>query len=152
MDYPLSREIHLASWLQTGDDVAAWNDAGETGRSSNRDELDGTGEGFPPVAFGFRWEALTASWTLLRGTAQSLGECIRSRGFDAPILHRVRSRGRTSAPSSTPLGTSVNAPHLAEGFSPYLSIYLIVNAVDGPGPRNLLLQPFLQRPAVAQGG
>ncbi len=132
LEYPLSRRVHLASWLQTGDDVAAWNAPSDAGRSSDKDELDGTGEGFRPLRAGPDG-SFDGDLDLASRPAQSLGECIRSRGstrrFATEPIQWEDFRSIVEA-----AGNPINAPHLANGLSPYLSIYLIVNAVDGLAP------------------
>ena len=132
LEYPLSREIHLASWLRAGEDVAAWNEPGDAGRDSDREELDGTGERFRPLRSGPDGN-FDGDLDLASRPAQSLGDCIRSRGstrrFATEAISWEDFRSIIDA-----AGNPINAPHLADGFSPYLSIYLIVNAVTGLAP------------------
>ena len=132
LDYPLSREVHLASWLRTGEDVANWNGPGENARSSDKEELDGTGEHFRPLRSGLDG-SFDGDLDLALRPAQSLGDCIRSRGSTRRFATEAMSwedfRSIIDA-----AGNAINAPHLADGFSPYLSIYLIVNAVTGLNP------------------
>ncbi len=132
LEYPLSREIHLASWLKNGEEVAAWNGSGGRGRGSDKDELDGTGEGFRPLRSGPDG-SFDGELNLAARPAQSLGECIRSRGstrrFATEPIAWEDFRSIVDA-----AGNPINAPHLADGFSPYLSVYLIVNAVTGLAP------------------
>ena len=129
LDYPLSREVHLASWLRIGEDVAAWNASGGDARSSDKEELDGTGEGFRPLRSGLDG-SFDGDLDLALRPAQSLGDCIRSRGSTRRFATEAMSwedfRSIIDA-----AGNPISAPHLSDGFSPYLSVYLIVNAVAG---------------------
>ena len=129
LDYPLSREVHLASWLRTGGDVAAWNASGGDARSSDKEELDGTGEHFRPLRSGLDG-SFDGDLDLALRPAQSLGDCIRSRGSTRRFATEAMSWEdfRSIIDSA---GNPISAPHLSDGFSPYLSIYLIVNAVAG---------------------
>ena len=132
IDYPLSRDVHLASWLRDGDGVAAWNDAGAGNGGGEKDELDGTGERFRPLRSGLDG-GLDSEVDLTARPAQSLGECVRSRGstrrFATEPIPWEDFRSIVGA-----AGNAINAPNLAEGFSPYLSVYWIVSAVDGLAP------------------
>ncbi len=129
LDYPLSRAVHLASWLRTGEDVAAWNASGGDARSSDKEELDGTGEHFRPLRSGLDG-SFDGDLDLALRPAQSIGDCIRSRGSTRRFATEAMSwedfRSIIDA-----AGNPVNAPHLSDGYSPYLSVYLIVNAVAG---------------------
>ena len=129
LDYPLSREVHLASWLRTGADVAAWNASGGDARASDKEELDGTGEHFRPLRSGLDG-SFDGDLDLALRPAQSIGDCIRSRGsarrFATEAMSWEDFRSIIDA-----AGNPINAPHLSDGFSPYLSVYLIVNAVAG---------------------
>ena len=127
LEYPLSREVHLASWLRTGEEVAAWNEPGD--RGGDREELDGTGDSFRPLRSSPDG-SFDGELDLTTRPAQSLGECIRSRGstrrFATEAIPWEDFRSIIDA-----AGNPVNAPHLADGLSPYLNVYLIVNAVTG---------------------
>ena len=129
LDYPLSREVHLASWLRTGGDVAAWNASGGDARSSGKEELDGTGEHFRPLRSGLDG-SFDGDLDLALRPAQSIGDCIRSRGSTRRFATEAMSwedfRSIIDA-----AGNAISSPHLSDGFSPYLSVYLIVNAVAG---------------------
>ena len=132
IDYPLSRDVHLASWLRDGDSVRAWN--GSEGRNGNseKDELDGTGDRFRPLRSGSDGN-FDADVNLTARSAQSLSECVRSRGstrrFATEPIPWEDFRSIVGA-----AGNPINAPHLTEGFAPYLSVYWIVSAVDGLAP------------------
>ncbi len=128
IEYPLSRELHRASLLRSTDDAAAWNDAGNRA-GSDRDELDGTGDNFRPLKSGPDG-AFDGALDLVANSAASLGDCIRFRGstrrFATEPIPWEAFRSIVDA-----AGAGINSPHFADGFSPYLSLYFIVNAVDG---------------------
>ena len=129
LEYPLSREIHRASGLRTREDVAAWNEPGGRSGNSDKEELDGTGERFRPLRSGSDG-TFDAELDLSSHSAQPLGDCIRSRGstrrFATEPIAWEDFRSIVEA-----AGNPINATHLADGFSPYLSVYFIVNAVAG---------------------
>lgn len=131
IEYPLSRELHRASLLRSGDDAAAWNDAGNRA-GSDRDELDGTGDNFRPLKSGPDG-AFDGALDLAANSATALGDCIRFRGstrrFATEPISWEAFRAIVDA-----AGAGINSPHFADGFSPYLSLYFIVNAVDGLAP------------------
>ena len=131
IEYPLSRELHRASLLRNRDDAAAWNDAGNRA-GSHRDELDGVGDNFRPLKSGPDG-AFDPTLDPAARPATSLGDCIRFRGstrrFAAEPISWDAFRSIVDA-----AGGGLNSPHFAGGFSPYLSLYFIVNAVDGLAP------------------
>ena len=131
IEYPLSRELHRASLLRSRDDAAAWNDAGNRA-GSDRDELDGTGDNFRPLKSGPDG-AFDSALDLAANSATSLGDCIRFRGstrrFATEAISWEAFRSIVDA-----AGAGVSSPQFADGFSPYLSLYFIVNAVDGLAP------------------
>ena len=132
LEYPLSREIHLGSWLRTREDVSIWNENGVKSDDNQKEELDGTGERFRPLRSGSDG-AFDAAVDLSSHPAQSLGDCIRSRGSTRRFATEpIPWEGFRSILEAA--GSPIGAPQLAGGFSPYLSIYFIVNAVDGLAP------------------
>ena len=128
IDYPLSRELHRASLLRSRDDAAAWNDADNVA-GSDRDELDGTGDNFRPLKSGLDG-AFDSALDLTANSPTSLGDCIRFRGstrrFATEPISWEAFRSIVDA-----AGAGINSPHFGDGFSPYLSLYFIVNAVEG---------------------
>jgi SagB-type dehydrogenase family enzyme len=132
VEYPLSRELHRASLLRTREEVPAWNDASSNQASLDREELDGTGENFRPLKSGTDG-AYDGATDLSGNASTSLGDCIRFRGstrrFAAEPITWEAFRAIVNA-----AGSGINSPHFASGFSPYLSVYFIVNAVDGLAP------------------
>ena len=132
IEYPMSRDVHRASWLFTREQVAAWNDASDKHAGSDRDELDGTGQGFRPLKSGHDG-IYDGDLDLTAVPSAPLGECIRSRGstrrFATDPISWEAFRSIVDA-----AGSGVNSAHFATGFSPYLSTYFIVNAVDGLAP------------------
>ena len=128
IEYPLSRELHRASLLRSGDDAASWNDAGNRA-GSDRDELDGTGDNFRPLKSGPDG-AFDGALDLAANSETALGDCIRFRGstrrFATEAISWEAFRSIVDA-----AGAGINSPQFADGFSPYLSLYFIVNAVDG---------------------
>ena len=99
LEYPLSREIHLASWLQTGEEVATWNGSGGLGES-DKDELDGTGDTFRPCARVWT-EPSTGSWTSRHAPPNRWANA-SVRGGRRDDLPPSLSGGRISAPLWTP--------------------------------------------------
>lgn len=132
IDYPLSRELHLASLLRTREDAADWNDSNSAGNNSEQDELDGTGDNFRPLRSGTDGE-FRSDLDLRAHPSETLGHCIRSRGstrrFATEPIAWEAFRSVVDA-----AGSGISAPHFAEAFSPYLSVYFIVNAVAGMEP------------------
>ena len=132
IEYPLSRELHLASLLRTREDVADWNGVAGKGANSEREELDGTGDNFRPLRSGSDG-AFESDVDLRAQPSEALGDCIRSRGstrrFATEPIAWEAFRSVVDA-----AGSGISAPHFADGFGPYLSLYFIVNAVDGLEP------------------
>ena len=140
IDYPLSRQLHLASLLRTREDAADWNDGSRKGANSERDELDGTGDNFRPLRSGTDGE-FRGDLDLRSQPSAALGDCIRSRGSTRRFaMEPIEWEAFRSAVDAAGSGTS--APHFAEGFSPYLSLYFIVNAVTGMEPGAYHYNPF----------
>ncbi len=132
IDYPLSRELHLASLLRTREDASEWNDGSRVGANSERDELDGTGDNFRPLRSGTDG-VFQGDLDLRAQPSAALGDCIRSRGstrrFATEPIPWEAFRSAVDA-----AGQGINAPGFADGISPYLSMYFIVNAVSGLEP------------------
>lgn len=132
IEYPLSRELHLASLLRTREDASEWNDGVRSGADLEREELDGTGADFRPLRSGSDGEFRGDLDRRVRWS-EALGQCIRARGSTrrfavAPITWEAFRSVVDGA------GSGISAPHFADGFSPYLSLYFIVNAVAGLEP------------------
>ena len=145
IDYPLSRALHLASWLRTADEVASWNGAGQA--SLAQDERDGTGTGddFRPLRSG-RDGRFDAGIDPASHPAAALGECIRSRGSTrrfAPDAAIPWAAFRSVIDAATG-GDTAAMPRPASGFAPWLRLYFIVNAVDGLAPGAYYYNPFYQ--------
>ena len=145
IDYPLSRELHQASWLRTADEVASWNGAGQA--SLAQDERDGTGTGddFRPLRSG-RDGRFDAGIDPAAYPAATLGECIRSRGSTrrfAPDAAMPWEAFRSVIDAATG-GDTAAMPRSAGGFGPWLRLYFIVNAVDGLTPGAYYYNPFYQ--------
>ncbi len=132
LDYPLSADLHRASALRTGDEVANWNGASVNIPESERDELDGTGDNFRPLRSGpdGTFQPHTDIHSI---PSQHLGDTIRSRGssrrFSREPISWEAFRSVVDAAAQP-----INAPHFENGVSPYLGLYFIVNAVDGLEP------------------
>ena len=149
IDYPLSRELHLASLLRTREEAAEWNAAGK-GANSEREELDGTGDNFRPLRSGPDG-AFQSDVDLRAQPSAALGDCIRSRGstrrFATESMPWAAFRSVIGA-----AGSGINTPHFADGFSPYLSLYFIVNAVDGLEPGAYYYNGFYNGLRLLQAG
>ena len=138
IDYPLSRQLHRASWLRTPDELAAWNDAAGAGSAaaSARDELDGTGAGFRPLRSAADG-VYQSDIDLAAHPSAPLGQCIRTRGstrrFDADAaIPWSDFRSVLDA-----VGQSRDA-----GLGAGLNLYCIVNAVEGLTPGAYYYNPF----------
>jgi SagB-type dehydrogenase family enzyme len=126
VDYPLLRELHVASMLETPDDVRAWRE-GERG-------IGGTGEGRERV--GYRADAPPPSSRALvplptprAASGRSLGETIQRRGSTRQFGHASLS----SVELATALWAATRAI-AADVPAGLVDLYLIVNAVDGVEP------------------
>ncbi len=132
IDYPLSRQLHLASLLRTREDVSDWNDVVNKSAEYGRDELDGTGDDFRSLRSGPD-RAFQTDLDVRAGTSAALGDCIRSRGstrrFATEPMAWEAFRSVVDA-----AGQGIGTPHGTDGFSRYLSLYFIVNAVAGLEP------------------
>ena len=132
LDYAMSRELHLASHLRTGADVAAWNNSGAAISSSEKDELDGTGDNFRPLRSGSDG-AFDADQNPASLPSEPLGDTVRSRGssrrFARDPISWEEFRSVVDAAAQP-----INAPPFENGISPYLGLYFIVNAVAGLEP------------------
>lgn len=135
IDYPLSRQLHLASWLRTPRELADWNAAGASALASEKAELDGIGDNFRPL----RSDAdgvYQPDIDLAAHPSTPLGRCIRSRGstrrFGADAIPWKDFRSVMDA-----VGQSRSV-----GFSPYLNLYCIANAVSGLEPGAYYYNPF----------
>ena len=135
IDYPLSRQLHLASWLRTPRELADWNASGAGAAASAKDELDGIGDNFRPL----RSDAggvYQSDIDLAAHPSTPLGRCIRSRGstrrFAAESIPWADFRSVMDA-----VGQSRSV-----GFSPYLNLYCIANAVSGLEPGAYYYNPF----------
>ena len=150
IDYPLSRELHLASLLRTREDASEWNDGSRKGANSERDELDGTGDNFRPLRSETDGE-FRGDLDLQTHPSAALGHCIRSRGstrrFATEPIAWEAFRSVVDA-----AGQGINAPCFADGFSPYLSIYFIVNAVSGLEPGAYYYNRFYNGLRLLQAG
>ena len=150
IDYPMSRELHAASVLRTGEDASAWNDAVMRHAGSERDELDGTGDNFRPLKSGTDG-AFDGSVDLSSLPSTALGECIRFRGS-------TRRFAREAIPWESfravldAAGRGINAPGLDSGVGGYLGMYLIVSAVDGLEPGAYYYNPFYNGLRLLQAG
>ena len=134
IDYPLSRQLHLASWLRTPRELSHWNAAGAAS-ASEKAELDGIGDNFRPL----RSDAggvYQSDIDLAAHPSTPLGRCIRSRGstrrFAAEAIPWEDFRSVMDA-----VGQSRSV-----GFSPYLNLYCIANAVSGLEPGAYYYNPF----------
>ena len=132
IDYPLSRGLRLASLLRTREDAARWNAAAASQSGSEREELDGTGDNFRPLRSGADGN-FDRSLDLTALASAPLGDCIRYRGstrrFATEPIPWESLRAIVDA-----AGGGINSPHFAAGLAPYLSLYFIINAVDGLAP------------------
>lgn len=137
IDYPLSRQLHLASWLRTPQELADWNAAAASAlvSASEKDELDGVGDSFRPLRSA-AGGAYQSDIDLTAHPSTPLGRCIRARGstrrFAADAIPWADFRSVMDA-----VGQSRSV-----GFSPYLNLYCIVNAVDGLAPGAYYYNPF----------
>jgi SagB-type dehydrogenase family enzyme len=109
VDYPVMREMHRATWLESAQEMTAWRET--AGRFEKPEE---------PVAQGINLQPLTAS--------DPIKEVIRRRGSS----RRFRRDPITFQQFSTILDRS-RQPILAD-FPSMNDIYVIVNAVDGLRP------------------
>ena len=138
IDYPLSRQLHLASWLRTPQELADWNAAAASAllSASAKDELDGVGNTFRPLRSDSDGGAYQSGLDLTAHPSTPLGRCIRARGstrrFAAAPIPWADFRSVMDA-----VGQSRSV-----GFSPYLNLYCIVNAVDGLEPGAYYYNPF----------
>ena len=132
IDYPMSADLHLASPLQTHEDLANWNAAVANSPQSEKDELDGTGDSFRPLRSGSDG-AFDGDVNLSALESAPLSDCIRSRGS-------TRRFSREPIPWETfrsvvdAAGSGINAPGFEHGSGPNLGLYFIVNAVEGLEP------------------
>ncbi len=132
IEYPLSRQMHAASALRDGDDAARWTAAAGVAGTSDKDERDGTGEGFRPL----RAEAgggFDAGIDLAAEPSAPLGETVRGRGstrrFATAAMPWPAFRAVVDAAMHGFDDAGVSC-----GVGPNLNLYLIVNAVDGLEP------------------
>jgi SagB-type dehydrogenase family enzyme len=116
VDYPLLREIHMASMLETPDDVRAWREG--------RDRV-GNRAAAPPSSP----RALVPLPTPRAASGQSLGETIQRRGSTRQFGHASLS----SVELATALWAATRAI-AADVPAGLVDLYLIVNAVDGVEP------------------
>ena len=132
IEYPMSAELHESSPLQTHEDLATWNAAATNLSQSQKDELDGTGDNFRPLRSGPDG-AFDADVDLTALESAALGSCIRSRGstrrFSREPISWEHFRSVVEAACS-----GINAPGLEDGACSYVSLYFIVNAVEGLEP------------------
>ena len=145
IDYPLSRELHLASWLRTADEVASWNGAGQASLAQDERDGAGTGDDFRPLRSG-RDGRFDAGIDPAAYPAAALGECIRSRGSTrrfAPDAAIPWAAFRSVIDAAVG-GDTAAMPRSAGGFAPWLRLYFIVNAVDGLAPGAYYYNPFYQ--------
>ena len=135
IDYPLSRQLHLASWLRTPRELADWHAAGAAASASEKDELDGIGDNFRPLRSD-TGGVYQPDIDLAAHPSTPLGRCIRSRGstrrFAADAIPWADFRSVMDA-----VGQSRSV-----GFSPYLNLYCIANAVAGLEPGAYYYNPF----------
>lgn len=136
IDYPLSRQLHLASWLRTPEELAGWNAAGAGNGASDKDELDGVGDSFRPL----RSDAgggYQSGIDLAAHPAMLLGRCIQSRGSTRRFAADVAIPWADFRSVLDAVGQSREV-----GLSPYLNLYCIINAVDGLAPGAYYYNPF----------
>jgi SagB-type dehydrogenase family enzyme len=115
VDYPLLRELHMASMLETPDDVRAWREGGR-----------GIGE-HPRVEGAPR--SLVPLPAPRAASGRSLGETIQRRGSTRQFGHASLS----SVELATALWAATRAT-AADVPAGLVDLYLIVNAVDGVEP------------------
>ena len=132
IDYPLSRALHAASALRTGDALTAWHDAGIADTASEKDELDGTGDGFRPLRSGPDG-AFDADVDLTALPSAALTQTIRTRGSSRRFAREPISweafRSVVAAAAQP-----INAGPLQVSLSQQLNLYFTVHAVDGMEP------------------
>jgi len=112
VDYPLLREIHVASMLETPDDVRAWRAGGSGTRVS---------EGAP--------HALVTLPAARAASGRGLGETIQRRGSTRQFGHVPLS----AVELATALWAATRSLD-ADVPAGLVDLYLIVNAVDGVEP------------------
>jgi SagB-type dehydrogenase family enzyme len=117
--------------LRTPEDVAAWNTAAAA-PTSDRDELDGTGENFRPLRSGGDG-SFQANIDLAEYPSAALGESIRTRGstrrFASDAIPWEAFRSALDAAAH-----GIDDPAVTGGLGPHLNLYLIVSAVAGLEP------------------
>jgi SagB-type dehydrogenase family enzyme len=148
--YPVSRRLHAASWLQTRSDVGEWNREAGANAGSDRDELEGTGEGFRPLRSGPDG-SFQGDIDLTLFESAPLGECIRSRGSTRRFSLEPISWEAFRSVIGT-VTTGINAPNFREGLAPYMNLYFIVNAVEGLASGAYHYNPFYKGLRLLKAG
>ena len=148
--YPVSRRLHAASWLQTRADVAEWNREAGANARSDRDELEGTGEGFRPLRSGPDG-SFQGDIDLTLFESAPLGECIRSRGSTRRFSLEPTSWEAFRAVIGAAT-TGINTPNFQEGLAPYINLYFIVNAVEGLASGAYHYNPFYKGLRLLKAG
>lgn len=140
IEYPMSAEIHIASPLQTHEDLEKWNAAVSNASQSEQDELDGTGDVFRALRSGTDG-VFDADIDLSALASAPLDDCIRSRGstrrFSREPIPWEAFRSVVDA-----AGSGINALGLERGYGSNLGLYFIVNAVEGLEPGAYYYNPF----------
>jgi SagB-type dehydrogenase family enzyme len=150
IEYPMSRQLHLASVLRTPEDVAEWERAAAAATPSDQDERDGTGDGFRALRSGSDG-SFSADIDLAALPSEPLGDCIRSRGstrrFDRQPIPWEAFRSVVHAAMN-----DMDRPEVSCGVGSLLNLYLIVNAVDGLAPGAYYYNRFYHGLKLLKGG
>ena len=140
IEYPMSAEIHIASPLQTHEDLAKWNAAVSEASQWEQDELDGTGDVFRPLRSGTDG-MFDADIDLSSLASAPLGNCVRSRGSTRRFSREPMPWEAFRSVVDT-AGRGINAPGLEHGYGSNLGLYFIVNSVEGLEPGAYYYNPF----------
>jgi SagB-type dehydrogenase family enzyme len=117
VDYPLLRELHAASSLETPAAVTAWRRGGAAGGAGPRRVSEAAPGALVPLPAG------------REAAGRGLGETIQRRGSTRQFGHEAL----TAVELSTALGWATR-PVAADVPQGLVDLYLVVNAVEGVAP------------------